>query len=142
MHNSIGLPFDNSLHGSIHRPRKYTTINFGYMRMDSTIYLLGMVVQGYIVQSERMINVHMICTQKQMKDIRGMRVQIKIEMTIALTIDTPQISTDYLLLKSLLILLLLSEVLLCNCSIYCFICVAKFLISFQGLLLDSGWALS
>jgi len=27
-----------------------------------------------IVQSERMINAHMICTQKQMKDIRGMRV--------------------------------------------------------------------
>ena len=64
-----------ALHGgsSIHWPKKYTTINFGYRRTDSTTNLLWFGRIG-IVQSERMINAHMICTQKQMKGIRGMRV--------------------------------------------------------------------
>ena len=46
-----------------------------------------------IVQSERMINAHMICTQKQMKDIRGMRIDKDRDDNCINY--TPYISTEY-----------------------------------------------
>ena len=70
MHNSSGLPFDNSLHGSINR--QYD--NQLWMYENGFYYISTRYGRIGIVQSERIINAHMICTQKQMKDIRGMRI--------------------------------------------------------------------
>ena len=56
-----------------------------------------------IVQSERMINAHMICTQKQMKDIRGMRIDKDRDDNCINY--TPYISTEYSLHQLLTLLM-------------------------------------